>query len=125
MSTPSKDTPVRAADLTLARPERAQALRDLSAALAQLGEDASHAARSSNDVRLHVVACQAGHLAGEVWDLVAVNGGTDQPLPPAVGLAASVTVVRTALQAPEAQPLPAALAASVGWLLQLAHAVTS
>jgi hypothetical protein len=29
------------------------------------------------------------------------------------------------LEAPDAQPLPAALVASVGWLLQLAEAVTS
>ena len=125
MSTPSQDAPINAVDIVLARPERAAALRYLSAALAQLGDDASRAARSSLDVRLHVVACQAQHLAGDVWGLLTVDGGTDDPISQTVGLASSVTVVRRALKAPEAQPLPAALAASLSWLLQLADAVTS
>ncbi len=125
MSTPSQDTPTNALDVDLAGPERAAAIGALSTALAQLGDDASRAAQTSRDVRLHVVACQAQHLAGDVWGLLAVDGGTDDPLPQAVGLPSSVTVVRRALEAPEAQPLPAALAASLGWLLQLADAVTS
>ena len=80
MSTPSQDTPTNAVDIVLAGPERAAALRTLSAALAQLGDDASRAAQSSPDVRLHVVACQAQHLAGDVWALLPVDGGTDDPL---------------------------------------------
>ena len=116
------DQPV---DIASAGPERAAALRAVSAALAQLGDDAARAAQTSTDVRLHVVACQAQHLAGDVWDLRRVDGGTDDPPHEAEGLATSVTVVRRALEAPDAQLLPAVLAASLGWLLQLADAVTS
>lgn len=125
MSTPSQDAPTNAVDIVLAGPERAAALRTLSAALAQLGDEALRAAQSSPDVRLHVVACQAQHLAGDVWSLMPVDGGTDDPLLEADGLAWSVTVARRALEAPDVHPLPAALAASLGWLLQLADAVTS
>ena len=125
MSTPSQDTPTNALDIDRAGPESAAAIRTLSAALAQLGDDALRAAQASPDVRLQVVACQAQHLAGDVWSLLTVDGGTDDPVPHAVGLASSVTVVRRALEAAEAQPLPAALAASIGWLLQLADAVAS
>ena len=125
MSTPSQDTPTNALDIDLAGPERAAAIRTLSAALAQLGDDASRAAQTSPDVRLHVVACQAQHLAGDVWGLLTDDGGTDDPLTRALGLASSVSAVRRALEAAEAQPLPAALAASLGWLLQLADAVAS
>jgi len=125
MSTPSQDTPTNALDLVWAGPERAAAISALSAALAQLGDDASRAAQTSPDVRLQVVACQAHHLAGDVWGLLTDDGGTDDPFTRALGLASSVTRVRRALEAPEAQPLPAALAASLGWLLQLADAVTS
>jgi hypothetical protein len=125
MSTPSQDTPTNALDIDGAGPERAAAIRTLSAALAQLGDDASRAAQASPDVRLQVVACQAQHLAGDVWGLLTDDGGTDDPFTQALGPASSVTMVRRALEAAEAQPLPAALAASVGWLLQLADAVTS
>lgn len=125
MSTPSPDTPTNALDIVRAGPERAVALTALSAALAQLSDDASRAAQTSQDVRLHAVACQAQHLAGDIWDLLASDGGTDDSLPQAVGLASSVTRVRRALEAADAQPLPAALAASLSWLLQLADAVTS
>lgn len=125
MSTPSQDTPTNALDIDRAGPERAAAIRTLSAALAQLGDDASRAAQASPDVRLQVVACQAQHLAGDVWGLLNVDSGADDPLPQAVGLASSVTRVRCALEAAEVQPLPAAVAASLGWLLQLAEAVAS
>lgn len=125
MSTPSQDTPTNDLDIDLTGPERAAAIRTLSGALAQLGDEASRAAQTSPDVRLHVVASQAQHLAGEVWGLLTVDGGTDDATPQAVGLASCVTVVRRALEAPEAKRLPAALAASLGWLLQLADAVAS
>ena len=125
MSTPSQDTPTNALDIDLGGPERAAAIRTLSAALAQLGDDASRAAQTSPDVRLHVVACQAQHLAGDVWGLLNDDGGTDDPSTRARGVASSVTAVRQALEAAKAQPLPAALAASLGWLLQLADAVAS
>ena len=125
MDTPSQDTPTSAVNFVLAGPERAAALRSLSAALARLGDDASRAAQSSPDVRLHVVACQAQHLAGDLWSLMPVDGGMDDPLQEADGLASSVTVVRRALEAADEHPLPAALVAYLGWLLQLADAVTS
>lgn len=125
MSTPSQGTPTNDLDIDLTGPERVAAIRMLSGALAQLGDQASRAAQTSPDVRLHVVASQAQHLAGDVWELLTVDGGTDDAIPQAVGLASCVTVVRRALEAPEAQPLPAALAASLGWLLQLADAVAS
>ena len=125
MSTPPQDTPTNAMDIVLAGPQRAAALRSLSAALARLGETAARAARTSPDVRLHVVACQAQHLAGDVWDLLPVDGGTGEPLHDADDLAWSVTVARRALEAPDVRPLPAALAASLGWLLRLAEAVRS
>jgi hypothetical protein len=125
MSTPSQNTPTNALDIDRAGPERAAAIRTLSAALAQLGDGASLAAQTSPDVRLQVVACQAQHLAGDVWGLLTDDGGTEDPLTRALGLASSVTVVRRALEAPEAQPLPAALAASLRWMLQLADAVAS
>jgi hypothetical protein len=125
MSTPSQDTPTNALGLVPTGPERAAAIMALSAALAQLGDDASHAALNARDVRLHVVACQAHHLAGDVWDLLTVDADPEESLPPAAGFASSVTAVRRALEAPVAQPLPAALAASLGWLLQLADAVSS
>ena len=76
-------------------------------------------------MRLHVVACQAQHLAGDIWELLTLDSGTDDPTPQTVGLAASVTRVRRAFREPEVQPLPAALAASLGRLLQLADAVAS
>ena len=125
MSTQSQNTPTNALDIDRAGPERAAAIRTLSAALAQLGDDASRAAQASPDVRLQVVACQAQHLAGDVWGLLTDDGGTDDPLTRALGLASSVSAVRRALEAAEAQPLPAALAASLQWLLQLADAVAS
>ena len=125
MSTPSQDTPTNALGIVLSGPERAAAMRALSAALAQMGDDASRAAQTSQDVRLHVVACQAQHLAGDVWSLLAFDEGSDDPLPEAGGIASSATVVRRALEVPDAQPLPEALAASLGWLLQFAEAVTS
>ena len=125
MSTPAQGTPTSAVDIVVAGPDRAAALRSLSAALAQLGDDAARAAQSSVDVRLHVVACQAQHLAGEVWALVPVDGGTDDPPHESGGLAWSVVMARRALEAPDAHPLPAGLVASVGWLLQLAEAATS
>ena len=91
-------------DIVWTGPERAAALTVLSAALAQLGDDASRAGQTSPDVRLHVVACQAQHLAGDAWGLLTVNGGADAPLPQALGLASSVSGVRRALETPEAQP---------------------
>ena len=125
MSTPSQDIPTNDLDIGLTGPERAAAIRTLSGALAQLGDEASHLAQTSPDVRLPVVASQAQHLAGDVWGLVTLDGGNDDAIPQSVGLASCVTVVRRALEAPEAQPLPAALAESLGWLLQLADAVAS
>ena len=125
MSTPSQDTPTNAVDIVFAGPERAAALRSLSAALAQLGDDAFRAAQFSPDLRLHVVACQAQHLAGDVWSLMPVDGATEDALHEADGVASSVTLARRALEAPDVHPLPAALAASLNWLLQLADAVTS
>ena len=125
MSTPSQETPTNGLDIDRTGPERAAAIGTLSAALAQLGDDASRAAQASPDVRLQVVACQAQHLAGDVWGLLTDDGGTDDPLTPALGLASAVSAVRRALEAAEAQPLPAAVAASLGWLLELADAVAS
>ena len=124
MSTPSQDTPINALDIDRAGPERAAAIRTLSAALAQLGDDASRAAQASPDVRLHVVACQAQHLAGDVWGLLTDDGGTDDPLTRALGLASSVSAVRRALEAAEAQPLPASLAASCDGFANRAGAVS-
>jgi hypothetical protein len=125
MSTPPQDTPTNALYIVPAGPERAAALRSLSAALAQLGDDAARAAQTSPDVRLHVVACQAQHLAGDVWDLLPADCTTDDSPHESGGLAWSVIMARRALEAPDAHPLPAGLVASLGWLLQLAEAVTS
>ena len=102
-------------------PTRDTALRELSAALTVLGDDASRATRGSRDVRLHVVACQAQHLAGEVDALAAPD--THLPVWPApAGFATSTVTARTALDDPAIQPLPAQLAASLHWLLLLAEA---
>ena len=105
-------------------PERMAALGALATALEVLGDDASRAAQTSRDVRLHVVACQAEHLAGDVRDLLP-GGGTDHSLPPPRGLAASANAARQALGEPEDQRLPQSLAASLGWLLDLAEAASS
>jgi len=85
---------------------------------------ASRAAQTSRDVRLHVVACQAQHLAGEVYGLLPLDDA-DGTLPEPHGLASSVLAARRALQTPAIQPLPEPLGASLTWLLLLAEAVAS
>jgi len=88
---------------------------------------ASRAAQTSRDVRLHVVACQAQHLAGEVYGLLPLDDADDADgtLPEPHGLASSVLAARRALQTPAIQPLPEPLGASLTWLLLLAEAVAS
>lgn len=105
-------------------PERTAALTDLAAALTALGDDASRASQTTNDVRLHVVACQAEHLAGDVRDLLP-DGAVDDRAPQMVGLGASVDAARHALRDREVQLLPESLAASLEWLLQLAETAAS
>lgn len=104
--------------------ERAAALNHLAAALAVLGDDASRASEHSRDVRLHVVACQAQHLAGEVLDLLPAHDTAGFVVPDPAGLPAAVTAVRAALDAEYVQPLPGGLGISLGFLLELAQAVT-
>ncbi|KGN41010.1 hypothetical protein N801_10020 [Knoellia aerolata DSM 18566] len=110
--------------MAVPNPERTAALNDLAAALLALGDDASKAAQSSRDVRLHVVACQAEHLAADVLDLLP-HGPTDDVLPEGRGLASSANAAREAFHEPAARPLPQSLAASLGWLLDLAEAAAA
>ena len=104
--------------------QRAAALNHLAAALAVLGDDASRASEHSRDVRLHVVACQAQHLAGEVLDLLPAHDAAGFVVPDPAGLPAAATTVRAALDAEHVQPLPGELGTSLGFLLELAQAVT-
>jgi len=104
--------------------ERAAALNHLAAALAVLGDEASRASEHSRDVRLHVVACQAQHLAGEVLDLLPAHDPTGFAVCDPAGLPAAATAVRAALDAEHVQPLPGGLGISLGFLLELAQAVT-
>jgi len=104
--------------------ERTVALNHLAAALAVLGDDASRASEHSRDVRLHVVACQAQHLAGEVLDLLPARDTAGFVVPDPAGLPAAATAVRVALDAEHVQPLPGGLGISLGFLLELAQAVT-
>ena len=109
-------SPTRAVDQT-----REAALQNLAESLAVLGDDASRATRSSPDVRLHIVACQAEHLAGDVRTLIVERRG-DDVVPESAGYAASTTAARRAFEAPALQPLSTGLGASLDWLLQLAEA---
>ena len=104
--------------------ERAAALNHLAGALAVLGDEASRASEHSRDVRLHVVACQAQHLAGEVLDLLPAHEAAVFVVPEPAGLPAAATVVRAALDAEYVHPLPGELGISLGFLLELAQAVT-
>ena len=104
--------------------ERAAALNHLAGALAVLGDEASRASEHSRDVRLHVVACQAQHLAGEVLDLLPAHDTAGFAVPDPAGLPAAATAVRAALDAEHVQPLPGELGISLGFLLELAQAVT-
>jgi hypothetical protein len=113
---PSSTSPVRAAE-----PPRAAALQDLADALALLGDDASRATNDSRDVRLHIVACQAEHLAAELRTLTATKS-PDHELPAAGGFAASSTAARRAYERATQEPLPATLGASLHRLLLLAEA---
>lgn len=122
MSTSSRIT--RPVAVVVPSPERTAALNALAAALAALGDEASRAAQTSRDVRLHVVTCQAEHLAGDVRDLLP-DGTIEQSVPQTRGLAVSLGAARQTLRAPAVQPLPQSLAASLGWLLDLAEAAVS
>ena len=104
--------------------ERTAALNHLAAALAVLGDEASRASEHSRDVRLHVVACQAQHLAGEVLDLLPARDTAGFVVPDPAGLPAAATAVRAALDAEHVHPLPQGLDISLGFLLELAQAVT-
>ena len=104
--------------------ERTAALNHLAAALAALGDEASRASEHSRDVRLHVVACQAQHLAGEVLSLLSAHDTAGFVIPDTAGLPAAATAVRAALDAEHVQPLPGELGISLGFLLELAQAVT-
>jgi len=104
--------------------QRAAALNHLAAALALLGDDASRASEHSRDVRLHVVACQAQHLAGEVLDLLPAHDTAVFVVPDPAGLPAAATAVRAALDAEHVHPLPGELGISLGFLLELAQADT-
>ncbi len=104
--------------------ERAAALNHLAAALAVLGDEASRASEHSRDVRLHVVACQAQHLAGEVLDLLPAHDTAVFVVPDPAGLPEAATAVRAALDAEHVHPLPRELGISLGFLLELAQAVT-
>ena len=104
--------------------ERTAALNHLAAALAVLGDAASRASEQSRDVRLHVVACQAQHLAGEVLDLLPARDTAGFVVPDPAALPAAATAVRAALDAEHAHPLPQGLDISLGFLLKLAQAVT-
>ena len=104
--------------------ERTAALNHLAAALAVLGDEASRATEHSRDVRLHVVACQAQHLAGEVLALLPAHEAAVFVVPDPAGLPAAATVVRAALYAEHVHPLPGELGISLGFLLELAQAVT-
>ena len=105
----------------VADPTREAALQNLAESLAVLGDDASRATRSSRDVRLHIVACQAEHLAGDVRTLIVAWPG-DHVVPEPAGYAASTRAARRAYEEPALQPLPTGLGASLRWLLQLAEA---
>jgi hypothetical protein len=104
--------------------ERATALNHLAAALAVLGDEASRASEHSRDVRLHVVACQAQHLAGEVLELLPAHEAAVFVVPDPAGLPAAATAVRAALDAEHVQPLSEELGISLGFLLELAQSVT-
>jgi hypothetical protein len=73
---------------------------------------------------LHVVACQAQHLAGEVLDLLPAHDAAGFVVPDPAGLPAAATAVRGALDAEHVRPLPRDLGISLGFLLELAQAVT-
>ena len=104
--------------------ERAAALNHLAAALAVLGDDASRASEHARDVRLHVVACQAQHLAGEVLALLPADDAAVFVVPGSAGLPGAAIAVRAALDAEHVHPLPAELGTSLAFLLELAQAVT-
>lgn len=101
-----------AVDLTASR-------QDLSAALAALGDVASTAVLSHSDIRLHVIACQAHHEAGQ---LLGVTSSTPAALSVPVGhsVRGAARRVRTMLDRQQRTP---ANAADIGWLLELAEAV--
>ena len=113
---PTSTRPARAAE-----PSRAAALHHLADALALLGDDASRATNDSRDVRLHIVACQAEHLAAELRTLIAARSPDHEP-PAAGGLAASTRAARGAYERAAQEPLPPTLGASLHWLLLLAEA---
>ncbi|MBM6402158.1 hypothetical protein [Phycicoccus sonneratiae] len=100
---------------------RDAALEHLAITLALLGDAASRATHTSHDVRLHIVACQAEHLAGEVRTHTE-PATPQQPWPVDAGYATTTAAARRALDVPEVRHLPVPLRASLQWLLLLAEA---
>ena len=94
--------------------ERTAALNHLAAALAVLGDDASRASEHSRDVRLHVVACQAQHLAGEVLALLPADNAAGFVVPGPAGLPEAATGAGRAER--RARPPPARRARNVAGL---------
>jgi hypothetical protein len=99
-------------------------LLELAAALAMLGDDASRASQVSRDVRLHVVACQAEHLSGDVRVLLGFEDPSAVSLDGSVGMRAAAVAARLALESTAAPSLAPSLRASIEWLLRLAEAST-
>jgi hypothetical protein len=111
-------------DARFRHPARAALLSHLAAALAVLGDNPSRASGHTRDVRLHVVGCQAQHLAGEVLDLLPAHDTAGVTVHDPAGLPAAATAVRSALDSEHVHPLPRELGISLGFLLELAQAVT-
>lgn len=94
---------------------------DLSAALAALGNAAATATMHRDDIRLHVLACQAHHLAEQMPGAArgaaraTVNDGSD-------AVADAARQVRHALGVADA---PGEMEATLAWLLSLADGVRS
>ena len=122
MSATPDPQPAPAPRVSAAGPESTTALHDLADALAVLGDDASRAIQHSRDVRLHVVACQAEHLAADVRTVIDADGGCDHDVPPPVGFTVSTRAARKAFEAAAPQSLPPTLEESLHWLLLLAEA---
>lgn len=109
---PRRDSP--GSDTAAKRPS-------LPAALAHLGDQASRLIPTVPDPRLHILACQAHHLAAEIEELPGWPPTPGQSAP-GRGLAGSGRAVRRALTGPLPQPLPLPLMRDVMRLLQLCEA---
>lgn len=120
-ATPDPD-PAPAPRASAVGPESSAALHDLADAFALLGDDASRTTQHSRDVRLHIVACQAEHLAADVRTLIDADDSCDHEVSSPVGFAASTRAARRAFEAAAPQPLPHTLEKSLHWLLLLAEA---